>query len=50
MTGIREVGPGSTKEVVMGLGCARLFPDEDEVEERAEEEVDDLFDGVVGRW
>ena len=50
VTGIGEVGPCSTREGVMGLGWARLFPEEDEVEERAEEEVDDLFDGVVGRW
>ena len=48
--GIGEVGPCSTREGVMGLGGARLFPEEDEVEERAEEEVDDLFDTVVGRW
>ena len=48
--GIREVGPCLTREGVMGLGCTRLFPEEDEVEERAEEEVDDLFDRVAGRW
>ena len=32
----------------MGLGGARLFPEEDEVEERTEEEVDDLLDVVAG--
>ena len=48
--GDSEVGPCSTREGVMGLGGARLFPEEDEVEERAEEEVEDLFDTVVGRW
>ena len=31
--GIGEVGPCSTREGVMDLGCARLFPEEDEVEE-----------------
>ena len=50
VTGIGEMGPCSTREGVMGLGCARLFPEEDEVEERTEEEVDDLFDVVAGRW
>ena len=50
VVGIGEVGPCSTREGVMGLGGARLFPEEDEVEERAEEEVEDLFDTVVGRW
>ena len=50
MTGIGEMGPCSTREGVMGLGCARLFPEEDEVEERTEDEVDDLFDVVAGRW
>ena len=42
MIGIGEVGPCLTREGVMGLGGARLFPEEDEVEERAEEEVDDV--------
>ena len=41
---------GGSLEGVMGLGCAQLFPEEDEVEERAEEEVDDLFDVVAGQW
>ena len=50
VTGIGEVGPCSTREGVMGLGGAQLFPEEDEVEERTEEEVDDLLDAVVGRW
>ena len=52
VTGIREVGPCSTREGVMGLGAsgAQLFPEEDEVEERTEEEVDDLFNVVAGRW
>ena len=50
VVGIGDVGPCSTREGVMGLGGARLFPEEDEVEERAEEEVDDLFDTAVGRW
>ena len=50
VTGIGEVGPCSTREGVMGLGGAQLFPEEDEVEERTEEEVDDLFDVVAGRW
>ena len=50
VTGIREVGPCLTREGVIGLGCARLFPEEDEVEERTEEEVDDLFDVVAGQW
>ena len=50
VAGIGEVGPCSTREGVMGLGGAQLFPEEDEVEERAEEEVDDLFDTAVGRW
>ena len=49
VTGIGEVGPCLTREGVMGLGGSRLFPEEDEVEERMEEEVDDLFDTVVGR-
>ena len=48
--GDSEVGPCSTREGVMGLGGAQLFPEEDEVEEGAEEEVDDLFDTAVGRW
>ena len=47
--GIREVGPCSTREGVMGLGGAQLFPEEDEVEERTEEEVEDLLDVAVGR-
>ena len=47
--GIGEVGPCSTREGVMGLGGARLFPEEDEVEECTKEEVDDLFDVVAGR-
>ena len=46
---VAQVGPCSTREGVMGLGGARLFPEEDEVDECAEEEVDDLFDTVVGR-
>ena len=50
VTGIGEVGPCSTREGVMGLGGAQLFPEEDEVEERMEDEVDDLFDVAVGRW
>ena len=50
MAGIGEVGPCSTREGVMGLGGVQLFPEEDEVEERAEEEVDDWFDTAVGRW
>ena len=50
MAGIGEVGPCSTREGVMGLGGARLFPEEDEVEERMEDEVDDLLDVAVGRW
>ena len=33
VTGIGEVGPCSTREGVMGPGGARLFPEEDEVEE-----------------
>ena len=48
--GIGEVGPCSTREGVMGLGGAQLFPEEDEVEERTEEEVDDLFNVVAGWW
>ena len=48
--GIGEVGPCSTREGVMGLGGARLFLEEDKVEERTEEEVDDLLDVAVGRW
>ena len=48
--GIGEVGPCSTREGVMGLGGTRLFPEEDEVEERMEDEVDDLLDVAVGRW
>ena len=50
VTEIGEVGPCSTREGVMGLGGAQLFPEEDEVEERMEDEVDDLFDVAVGRW
>ena len=50
VTGIGEVGPCSTREGVMGLGGARLFLEEDEVEECTEEEVDDLLDVAVGRW
>ena len=50
LAGIGEVGPCSTREGVMGLGGARLFPEEDEVEECAEEEVDELFDTAEGRW
>ena len=50
VVGMGEVGPCSTREGVMGLGGARLFPEEDEVEECAEDEVDDLFDTVEGRW
>ena len=46
VAGIGEVGPCSTREGVMGLGGARLFPEEDEVEERS----DDLFDTAVGQW
>ena len=49
VTGIGEVGPCSTREGVMGLDGARLFPEEDEVEEHMEEEVDDLLDVVAGR-
>ena len=49
VTGIGEVGPCSTREGVMGLGGAQLFPEEDEVEERMEEEVDDLLDVAVGQ-
>ena len=48
VTGIGEVGPCLTREGVMGLGGSRLFPEEDEVEERMEEEVDDLLDVAVG--
>ena len=33
VVGIGEVGPCLTREGVMGLGGARLFPEEDEVEE-----------------
>ena len=50
VAGIGEMGPCSTREGVMGLGGARLFPEEDEVEECAEEEMDELFDTVEGRW
>ena len=50
VAGIGVVGPCSTREGVMGLGGARFFPEEDEVEERVEEEVDELFDTAVGRW
>ena len=50
VTGIGEVGPCLTREGVMGLGGARLFPEEDEVEECAEEEVDDLFNTAGERW
>ena len=50
VAGIGEVGPCSTREGVMGLGGALLFFEEDEVEEDAEEEVDDSFDIAVGRW
>ena len=48
VAGIGEVGPCSTREGVMGLGGARLFPEEDEVEERMEEEGDDLLNVAVG--
>ena len=50
VAGIGEVGPCSTREGVMGLGGARLFPEGDEVEECAEEEVDEQFDTLEGRW
>ena len=50
VVGIGEVGPCSTREGVMGLGGARLFLEEDEVEEGVEEEVDELFDTAEGRW